>query len=246
MHEAAAPRPRWSWRSLVPLGILLAAGIVFFAAGGGRYLSFTALAAHHGELSALVARWGVGAALVYIAVYALLTTLAVPGVAIVTIAGGSLFGTGLGGVYTVIGATSGATISFLAARAGLGGLTRRAGPLALRLEAGFRANAFSYLLVLRLMPLFPFWLVNLVAAALGVGLRVYVVATFFGIIPVTFVYAGLGHGLGTILAEGRTPDRAILLRPGIMLPLVALALLSLLPVAYKWVRRVNRAPRSMS
>jgi len=101
MHEAAAPQPRWSWRRLVPLGILLGAGIVFFAGGGGQYLSFAALAAHHGELSALVARWGIGAALAYIAVYAVLTTLAVPGVAIVTIAGGSLFGTWIGGLCTV-------------------------------------------------------------------------------------------------------------------------------------------------
>ena len=243
MHEAGSPQTRW--RRLLPLGVLLALGIVFIA-GGGRYLSFDALAAHHAELSALVARWGAAAAVAYIAIYALYTTLSVPGVAALSIAGGSLFGTWLGGAYTVIGATTGATLVFLAARAGLGGLVGRIGPFAARFEAGFRANAFSYLLVLRLVPLFPFWLVNLAAAALGVGLRVYVLATVLGMMPASFVYTGLGHGVGAILAEGRTPDRHILLRPGILLPLVALALLSLLPVAYQWRRRVNRAPRSAS
>jgi uncharacterized membrane protein YdjX (TVP38/TMEM64 family) len=147
-----------------------------------------------------------------------------------TIAGGCLFGAWLATFYTVIGATAGATLVFLAVRAGFDGLARRAGPSAARLEAGFRRNAFNYLLVLRLVALFPFWLVNLVAALLGVRLRTYVLATLIGIIPGTFVYASFGSGLSAAIER---PGRDIMLRPAVLLPLLGLALLALLPVAYR-------------
>jgi uncharacterized membrane protein YdjX (TVP38/TMEM64 family) len=127
----------------------------------------------------------------------------------------------------------GATLFFVAARAGLARLAAGAVPRAAQLQAGFQRNAFSYLLVLRLVPLFPFWLVNLVAGAAGLPLRVYVLATFLGIIPVTFVYASLGSGLGAVLAQGREPDLAVVFRPGVLLPLLALAALALVPVLYR-------------
>jgi uncharacterized membrane protein YdjX (TVP38/TMEM64 family) len=129
----------------------------------------------------------------------------------------------------VIGATLVATAIFLAARAGLGGLARRAGGFVGKLEAGFRADAFNYLLVLRLVPAFPFWLVNLVPALAGVRLPTYVLATF-GIIPGTFVYASLGNGLGNLVEE---PDLAILLKPSVLVPIAGLAVLALIPVGYK-------------
>ncbi len=103
------------------------------------------------------------------------------------------------------GRRSGRPSVFLAARAGLAGLAARAGPRVRRLESDFRNNALNYLLVLRLIPIFPFWLVNLVAGAVGLRLWVYVLGTFFGIIPVTFVYASLGNGLGTRRREGGRP-----------------------------------------
>jgi uncharacterized membrane protein YdjX (TVP38/TMEM64 family) len=221
-------------RRLAPLALLLAAGIGFAIAGGYRYLTFAALARNHDWLCALVVRWGLAAALAYIAAYAVLVALSVPGGAVLTIAGGFLFGTWLGGLCAVVGATLGAVTVFVAARAGLGGLAQRAGPFFGRLEAGFRADAFSYLLVLRLVPLFPFWLVNLVPALAGVGLSTYVTATFFGVIPATFVYAGLGSGLGKVISE---PDLDIVLRPSMLLPILALAGLALVPVWYKRRRR---------
>jgi len=221
-------------RRLVPLALLVAAGVVFIVIGGHRYLRFAAFAANRDRLCGLVARWGAASALLYILAYALLIALSVPGGAVLTIAGGFLFGTWIGGTCAVIGATLGATAVFVAARAGLGGLARRAGPFFDRLEAGFRADAFNYLLVLRLVPLFPFWLVNLVPALAGVGLPTYVLATVLGIVPATFVYAGLGSGLGTVVAQ---PDLEVALRPSVLLPLLALALLALVPVWYKRRRR---------
>jgi uncharacterized membrane protein YdjX (TVP38/TMEM64 family) len=222
--------PVFSARGLIPLGLLAVAGIAFVAAGGHKYLSFTALAENRDWLCSLVERWGVIAALIYIAVYSLLVALSVPGALVLTIAGGFLFGTWLGALCAVIGATVGATAIFLAARVGLGSLLQRAGQFVGTLEAGFRADAFNYLLVLRLVPIFPFWLVNLVPALAGVTLPTYVLATFLGIIPGTFVYASLGNGPGSVVEQ---PDLAILFKPSLLVPIVGLALLALIPVGYK-------------
>ena len=214
----------------MPLGLVAAAWIAFMLAGGYRYLTFAALAANRDWLCGLVQHWGVLAILAYIAVYGVLIALSVPGAAVLTIAGGLLFGTWVGAVCAVIGATLGATALFLAARAGLGGLAQRAGRFVGRLEAGFRGDAFNYLLVLRLVPIFPFWLVNLVPALVGVSLSTFVIATFLGIIPGSVVYASLGNGLGSVVEE---PDLAIVFKPRVLLPIVGLALLALIPVAYK-------------
>ena len=219
-----------SARRLVPLGLLVVAGIAFILAGGHKYLSFAALSENHDWLCSLVKSRGIVAALLYVAVYGLLVALSVPGAAVLTIAGGFLFGTWLGALCAVVGATLGATMIFLAARAGVGGLAQRAGRFVGKLEAAFRADAFNYLLFLRLVPIFPFWLVNLVPALVGVRLPTYVLATFLGIIPGTFVYASLGNGLGSLVEE---PDLAIIFRPSLLVPIVGLALLALIPVGYK-------------
>ena len=222
-----------SLRRLLPLALLLAAGIAFLALGGHRYLSFAALARHRRWLEGLLAHSELEAALAFVGLYAGLAALSVPGAAILTIAGGFLFGTWLGTLLSVAGATIGASLVFLAARAGLAGLVGRIGPAGRRLEAGFRAGAFNYLLALRLMPIVPFWLVNLVAGAAGMGLVPYVLATLIGIVPAGLVYASLGSGLGALLDRGRTPDLAILFRPGILLPVLGLAVLALLPPLWR-------------
>ncbi len=226
-----------SLRRLLPLVLLAGAGVAFVLFGGSRYLTFAALAENREWLCGLAARSGILAGFLYIAAYAVLVALSVPGGVVLTIAGGFLFGTWLGALCAVIGATLGAIGIFLAARAGLGGLARRAGPFIGRLEAGFRADAFNYLLVLRLVPIFPFWLVNLVPALVGVGLRTYVLATFLGIIPGAFVYASLGNGLGSVVEQ---PDLGIVFRPSVLMPIVGLAVLALVPVLYKRWRRRRR------
>jgi uncharacterized membrane protein YdjX (TVP38/TMEM64 family) len=169
-----------------------------------------------------------------------MVAFSLPGALVATLTGGFLFGTVLGGTATVVAATIGATILFIAARTAFGDLLRaKAGPAIKRMEEGFRENAFSYLLVLRLVPLFPFFLVNLAPAFLGVTLPTFVGATFIGIIPGTFVFASLGNGLGAVFDAGRTPDLGLVKEPQVILPLLALAVLALVPVLYRRLRRAS-------
>jgi uncharacterized membrane protein YdjX (TVP38/TMEM64 family) len=221
-------------KRLLPLGLLLLAIVAAFGLGLDDYISFEQLERNRAQLLALVDRHPVLAPLAFMLVYAAVIALSVPGGAILTVAGGFLFGVGAGTCYVVIAATAGATVVFLIARTALGdSLRQKAGPAMRRMEAGFRDNALNYLLFLRLIPLFPFWLVNLVPAFLGVPLRTYVVATCIGIIPGSLVYASVGNGLGAVFEAGGTPDLGIIFRPQIMLPIVGLAILAILPVAYK-------------
>jgi len=238
----SAGRPGFSWPRLIPLVVLVAGLLAFFSLGLHRYASLDTLRDHRQWLLDEVDRLGILAPAIFLFGYALATALSVPGGLVLTIAGGFLFGLFQGTLVVVIGASIGATIVFLAAKTALGDVLRaRAGTAMQRMEAGFRDNAMSYLLVLRLVPLFPFFLVNLVPAFLGVPLRTYVVATVVGIIPGTFVYVSVGNGLGEVFAAGGTADLGIIFRPAVLLPLLGLALLSLLPVIYKRVSARRRA-----
>ncbi len=231
-------RGAFTARRVLPLAALAAAIIAVFALRLDRYLSFEQLAAHREWLLAAVDRLGILAAVLFVLAYAAVTGLSLPGAAILTMTSGFLFGTLPGTIIAVCGATLGATIVFLVARTAFGDVLRaRAGPFIRKLEAGFRANAFNYLLALRLVPLFPFFAVNLVPAFLGVRLSTFVIATFIGIIPGAVVYASLGSGLGALLDRGEAPDLGIIFEPHVFGPLVGLALLALIPVAYKQFRR---------
>jgi uncharacterized membrane protein YdjX (TVP38/TMEM64 family) len=221
-------------KRLAPLGILAAGFIAFFALGLDRYLSFSALRENRHLLLAWVDAWGVAAAAAYIAVYAAAVALSVPGGAVLSITGGFLFGALWGTLYILVGATAGATALFIIAKTSLGEILReKAGPWLKRMEEGFGKNALSYLLVLRLVPLFPFFVVNLVPAFLGVRLSTYVVGTFFGIIPGTAVFASVGAGLGSIFDGGEAFSLTGVMTPQIIAAMSGLALLSLIPVAYK-------------
>lgn len=242
MAERAEGAERRAVRRFVPVVAIVLALAAFFALGLGRYLDFALLRDHREALAAAVTDYGLLAALGFIAIYAAATAISVPGGAVLTLAGGFLFGTVLGSLYVVVGATVGATALFLAARGAVGeSLRARAGPAVRRMEAGFRDNALSYLLFLRLVPLFPFWLVNLVPALLGVPLRTYVIGTFIGIIPGSVVYASVGNGLGAVFDAGRVPDLGIIFSPEVLLPILGLSLLALVPVACKRFR--GRLPR---
>jgi uncharacterized membrane protein YdjX (TVP38/TMEM64 family) len=221
----------------IPLLVLVAGLVFFFAMDMHRYLTFEALSEHRDWLDARVQEFGVLAKAAFVLIYAAAIAFSVPGGAIMTIAGGFLFGTVEATICVVTGATLGAVILFLAARSALFDvLHAKAGPALLKMEKGFQENALSYLLVLRLIPLFPFWLVNLVPALLGVPLKIYVIGTVFGIIPGTFVYASVGNGLGAILEAGEQPDLYAVFDLEVLTPILGLAILSLLPVIYKTLK----------
>ena len=149
-----------------------------------------------------------------------------------------------GGFLIIFSATCGAALLFLVARYLAGDALRaRAGPALKKFEAAFNRDAASYLLVLRLLPIFPFFIVNLGAALVGARFSVFIVTTFFGIMPATFVFASIGNGISLLLQAGEAPDLSIVTNPDIMLPLTGLALLSLLPVVW---RRFFGTPVAMS
>lgn len=228
-----SPRPNL-WKRLAPVAVLAALAVAVFAFGLDDYLTFEALREHRAALRGWVAEYGAVAALVYVLIYAAAVAMSLPGAVFMTLAGGFLFGAALGTACTVVAATLGATAVFLVARTALGdSLRARAGPWMTRLEAGFRGNALSYLLVLRLIPVFPFWLVNLVPAALGVPLGVFVAATAVGIVPGTFVFCLAGAGLGGVFDSGETFSASAVLTPEIFAALLGLAALSLAPTLYK-------------
>jgi uncharacterized membrane protein YdjX (TVP38/TMEM64 family) len=224
-------------KRFAPLLVLLLAIAAAFALGLDHYVSFEQLERNRARLLELVHRHSVLAPFAFMLIYATAIGLSMPGGAILTMTGGFLFGVVAGTLYSVLAATLGATVVFLIARTALGdSLRQRAGPAMRRMEAGFRENALNYLLFLRLIPVFPFWLVNLVSAFLGVPLRTYVLATAVGIIPGSLVYASVGNGLGAVFEAGGQPDLGIIFEPQIILPIIGLAILALLPVVYKKIK----------
>lgn len=229
-------------RRFIPLLVIALGLATFLALGLDRHLSLEALAEHQAWLARQVEQHAFLTAAAFMAVYAVAVALSVPGAIILTLMGGFLFGPATGTAYVVLAATLGAVAVFLAARTAFGSALRaKAGPRLARFVDGFRDDALSYLLVLRLVPVFPFWLVNLAAAILGVRLGTFVLATLFGIIPGSAVYASLGNSMRELLAIGATPDLAIVFDPVIFGPLLGLAALSLLPVLLRRHRALRRA-----
>ena len=220
-----------------PVTVLLLAVGLLFLFGPDNATLFEALRTHRADMLSLVADYAVIAELAFAVIYAVAIAFSIPGGAMMTIIGGFLFGPLRTTLYVIFAATLGATALFVVARGAIGDRMRgRAGPWIAKMEAGFKDNAMSYLLVLRLVPLFPFFMVNLVPAFLGVPLRTYVIATFFGIIPGTFVFALAGNGLGRALEASADFSVAAVLTPDIVAALVGLAALALVPVLYKKFR----------
>ncbi|MBO6784900.1 MAG: TVP38/TMEM64 family protein, partial [Alphaproteobacteria bacterium] len=165
-------------KRLAPLAVLVAGLVAFFALDLDTYVTLEALKEHRETLQAFVADNGILAVVGFGVLYAVVVAFSLPGGAIMTLTAGFLFGTVGGGLIVVVGATIGATALFLIARTAVGDVLRaKAGPFVAKMEEGFRENALSYLLFLRLIPLFPFWLVNLVPAFLGVSTVTYVIGT---------------------------------------------------------------------
>ncbi len=225
----------------LPIAILVAGLAIYFALGIDHTWWFETLGTHREDIIGWVAGNRELAALMFVLGYIAMVAFSMPGATFATMFGGFLFGTAPSVVFVVIGATIGAAILFMAARTAFADalhakLHAKARPSLERMEQGFRSNALSYLLFLRLVPIFPFFLVNLVPAFLGVSLRTYVIGTFLGIIPGTILYARLGGGIGELLDAGQMPDLNIVLESRFLLPLLAFGVLALVPVFYKAIK----------
>lgn len=235
--EPWQPRPK-GLKRYIPVAVVFFALTVFFVGGFQDVLTFDSLSQNRSQLLAWAGQHPVLAVAAFMALYVLVVGLSLPGGTVLTLAGGFVFGGLWAGLYVVVAATVGAIIIFLGARYAFADLCHaRAGTQMAKMEAGFHDNAFHYLLFLRLVPVFPFWLVNLVPALLDVRLSTYALATALGIIPGTFVYAFVGAGLGSVFEHGGAPDLGIIFQPQVLLPILALSVLSLLPVAVKKLKR---------
>lgn len=253
----AALRDRRTLKRWLPLLILAALMGVVFAFGWHKYLSFKTIGVNYDALKAFIADNFILAVAGYMAIYITAVALSAPGGLILTLAGGLLFGWQVGVPVTVIAATVGASILFLIAKSSFGeSLAAKAGPALEKFRQGFNENALSYLLFLRLVPVFPFVLVNIAPALLGVPFRTYVIGTFLGIIPGTAAFSFAGAGLGSVVeaqnkiyqnclaAKPENPDDACpytldtsaLVTKELLAAFVLLGVVSLIPVALKYFR----------
>lgn len=232
--------PTATWHRRLPL-IVIAIVALFGAVLLREHLSFDALFAHRNSLLAYRDSHYLWASLGFVAVYILLVAFSVPGAIWVTLTGGFLFGLFPGVIYNIIGSTIGAILVFLAARAGIGAdvdaKIQSTGGLAARMRRAMADNEVSALLTMRLIPGMPFFLVNLIPAFTGTKLRRFAWTTAVGMIPGTFVFTSVGAGLEHVFATGGRPDLGIIFSPPILLPLLALAALSMLPTIYGYFRK---------
>lgn len=243
------PTPLWR-RFVLPLA-LVAVMALAYGLGLHRYLSLEAIAENRKALAAFTADNLVLALLAFMGVYVLAASLSLPGASVLTILGGLLFGWLLGGLAAIVAATSGAIVLFTVVKTSFGeGLAKKAGPLLSRISDGFSKDAFNYLLFLRLVPAFPFWLVNIAPALANVRLRTFAAATALGIIPGTFAFAFVGQGLDSVITAQETAHRACIAAKGVaacpfelslsllittelLLAFAALGVVALIPVVLK-------------
>ena len=244
------------WGPLIALVLLM---VLVFAMGWHKYISFETIGTNYQVLKDFIDSNFAVAILIYMLIYVAMVALSLPGGLVLTVTGGLLFGWLAGAIGTVIGATIGATIIFLIAKSSLGeALADKAGAWLSKLREGFKENALSYLLFLRLVPAFPFWLVNLAPALLGVPLRTYVLGTAIGIIPGTLAFSVAGSGLGSVIeaqneihavclannpADPKTAcpyeiDTSAIVTTELIVAFALLGVVALIPVALKkWSKR---------
>ncbi|MGE0294675.1 MAG: TVP38/TMEM64 family protein [Hyphomonadaceae bacterium] len=220
------------------VGLLVAAVAAYFLLGLNRYLTLDKLRSNAQSLRQFTNDHRLPAIAAFLATYIAVVALSVPGATFMTIAGGLLFGLWLGAALNILAATTGAIILFVIARFVLSGMLQAgASAFIARMEDGFARNAFTYLMFLRLVPLFPFWAVNLAAAAFRTPLRSFALATLIGIIPGTLAFTSIGDGLSLAAgASSRGPNDEVL-GPAMIALRIGLALLALVPVLVTWLRK---------
>ena len=215
------------------LVIFLGMASLYFS-GVYQYLSLDYLRLYHKSLKTFVEMHPIAVPIAFCLVYIISTTLSVPGAVFLTLLGGYLFLQPFSTIYVVLSATFGATLIFLAARTALKEiLKKKAGPFLQKMEKGFQENAISYLLFLRFVPLFPFWLVNIAPAFFGVSLITFVWTTLVGIFPGTLVFTLAGGGFEKILEKNETFSITTIFNIQIKIALVLLGIIALAPIIWK-------------
>ncbi len=235
VNETPIEKKKGGLGRFLPILLILAGLAAFFGLGLQRYFNIDFLRDNREALNAWVDGSPYLALGIFIAAYAAAVAISFPGASILTIFGGFLFGLWPGVPAIVVAATLGASIVFFAAKTALGDMLRdRAGGFAAKMEKGFREDELSYMFLLRLAPVFPFWAVNIGAGLLGVSFRNFVIGTFFGIIPGSFVYASIGNAAGAAFDSGEELNlRGVLTQPTTLLPIIGLIILAILPIVLK-------------
>jgi len=231
-----------TWARLAGLALVFGLCAAAWKTGAVQALYWPSMVAHRAQWAAMVAAHPDAAPFAFAGIYAFAVAMSLPVGLWLSLLGGLLFGVWLGGLLTVIGAGLGAIALFLLARGLLSPfLEHKFGRQIAKLRPGLERDGFAYLLALRLMPVFPFWLVNLAPALIGMRLGPYAAATILGMVPTSFVLNAVGAGLGATLSSGAPPSAAMLLRPEILIPCLALAVLAILPAFWRqWQNRQAR------
>lgn len=224
---------RWFW-----LLVLVTTLIILMYFGFDKYLTFSSLREHRVLLLSWVVNHYVLSVLTFMGLYIIAVAVSFPGASYLTVIGGFLFGAVAATAYVVVSATIGSVLLFLAVRHAVNPLvSEKSDSLVNKMRRGFQENEARYLFFLRILPIFPFWAVNIGAAILNVRLLTFVVVTLLGIIPGAFVYALLGSGLGYFLDQNKAPSMAIIFQPYVIIPLILLAILAVLPIIYKKIKQ---------
>lgn len=222
------------WLPLIVLALLSSA---FFYFRLHQYLTIDTIKTYHASAEAWTVSHYQAAVGLYILVFVGLIACGIPCATILTLLGGFLFG-GLAFFYAVFSTTFGGILLYLAIRGSIGaGIAAKSTGWIKKMEHGFQQNAFSYLILLRLIPIFPCWVSNIAAGVLNIPFNTFVIATLLGISPATFIYAMAGRGLEALLTVESAPFTNIILTPSILFPLIGLAILSLFPVIYKSMKK---------
>lgn len=232
-------------RQAAVLAVLGAALGSYFLFGLDQWFSFEQLERHSQTARDLVSERPVQTTAIFMASLTLVTLLCIPAVALLQILSGFLFGPLLGVLLSVLAQTAGGALAFLIARSAFReSFSRLIGPYVGRLEAGFQANAFTYVVTLRMTPVMPYWVVNVAPSLLGVRFRPFVLGTLIGAVPLTFVYASFGAGLGEVVAAGGRPSLADLLEPKTVALLLAALCFAFAPLLVRrlYGRKVNPPP----
>jgi uncharacterized membrane protein YdjX (TVP38/TMEM64 family) len=211
---------------------VVAAIALFFGFDLHHQFTLTALKANRQALLDFYAGHKLATVAAFIAIYLVQTALSLPGAAILSLTAGALFGPALGTLYAVIAATGGATLAFLVTRYLLrDAVLEKFGSKLEGMNRELEVRGFNYLLFLRLVPVFPFFLINLAAGLTTLPLRTFFIGTLLGIIPGGFVYVNAGASLASI------DSLSGIVSPRVLGSFTLLGLFALVPALYTRYRR---------